>query len=439
MTTMTDIEYTIPELAPELERGPKWLRTLRHVARENYNATPMPPRGLHLWRYTDPTKFLVDRDAIADTAFTDTYDAIERLEKQHLAEGHISCLVTDLGGRKVEVFGTEKLTKQGVIVMPLSEAVEKHHALVEQYLYQLISSKTGKFEALNGALWNDGIFIYVPDGKSVEQPMHLLREAGLANSAQYPRLLVVVGKNAELTLIDEYGGGAPNSSAGVGYSNGAVEIFGLQDSRVRYVNLQRQAEGTHSYLTHRANAAQGANILTIGLVFGAAVTKQNFGVILNGPGAESNMYGVLFGAGRQHFDNHTLHHHAVGNTKSNIDFKVVLRDRALSAYTGLIRIDHNAQVCEAYQENRNLLLNPNTRAESIPELEILNEEVTCSHGATVGPIDPMDLFYLKSRGIHQAEAVRMVVTGFIAPTLKLVPADLQERIAKFAADRLEVI
>ncbi|MBK7143258.1 MAG: Fe-S cluster assembly protein SufD [bacterium] len=436
---MTETGYTIPEFAPELERGPKWLRELRHFARENFNATPLPPRGLHLWRYTDPAKFVVDRDAIADTAFTDSYDAIERLEKQHLAEGHISCLVTDLGGRRVEVFGTDALTKQGVVVKPLSEAVESHHEIVSQYLYKLIGAKTGKFEALNGALWNDGIFIYVPDGKSVEQPMHLLREAGLANSAQYPRLLVVVGKNAELTLIDEYGGGAPDATSGVAHSNGAVEIFGLQDSRVRYVSLQRQAEGTHSYLTHRASAAQGANMLTIALVFGAAVTKQNFGVIMNGPGAESNMYGVLFGAARQHFDNHTLHHHAVGKTKSNIDFKVVLRDRALSAYTGLIRIDHNAQVCEAYQENRNLLLNPNTRAESIPELEILNEEVTCTHGATVGPIDPMDLFYLKSRGIHHPDAVRMVVTGFIAPTLKLVPADLQERIAKYAAERLEVI
>ncbi len=436
---MTDTGHTIPEFAPELERGPKWLRELRHFARQNYNETPMPPRGLHLWRYTDPTKFLVDRDGVADTVFADNYDAVERLEKQHLAEGHISCLVTDLGGRKVDIFGAETLTTQGIIVKPLSEAVESHHELVSKYLYNLIGSKTGKFEALNGALWNDGIFIYVPDGKSVEQPMHLLREAGLANSAQYPRLLVVVGKNAELTLVDEYGGGAADPNAGIAYSNGAVEIFGLEDSRVRYVNLQRQAPGSHSYLAHRASAAQGANILTIALAFGASVSKQNFGVVLNGAGAESNMYGVLFGTGRQHFDNHTLHHHAVGKTKSNIDFKVVLRDRALSAYTGLIRIDHNAQVCEAYQENRNLLLNPNTRAESIPELEILNEEVTCTHGATVGPIDPMDLFYLQSRGIHHADAVRMVVSGFIAPTLKLVPEDLRERIAGIVEERLEVI
>ena len=117
----------------------------------------------------------------------------------------------------------------------------------------------------------------------------------------------------------------------------------------------------------------------------------------------------------------------------------MLSGKATSAYTGLIRIDHNAQVCEAYQENRNLLLNSGTRAESIPELEILNEEVMCTHGATVGPIDPMELFYLNSRGIAEREAVQMVVSGFVASTLKLVPDDLRERITEIVTQRLEAI
>jgi Fe-S cluster assembly protein SufD len=218
-----------------------------------------------------------------------------------------------------------------------------------------------------------------------------------------------------------------------------VEIFGLQDSRTRYVSLQRQTSAMNSYLTHRARLSQNANMLTVALVFGGAMSKQNFGVILNGEGAESKVSGMLFGTGHQQFDNHTLHHHAAGRTKSNIDFKVVLKDKTTSAYTGLIRIDHDAQVCEAYQENRNLLLNPGTKAESIPELEILNEEVSCSHGATMGPIDPMSLFYLNSRGIPNAEATRMIVGGFVSPTLRHLPADLRERIGSFVEQRLEGI
>lgn len=430
-------DILIPEVIPELERGPLWLRDKRRVSRETYNNTPIPPRGLHLWRYTDPTQFVVDRARTADTVFTDDYDAIEKLELQNLRDGHLAALVSDFGGRELRFHGVDNLRSQGLIISTISEAVEKHHRLVEKYLYELVHSKLGKFEAMNGALWNDGVFIYVPDNKVVANPVHLLREAGMSGSAQFPRALVVVGKNAELTLIDEYGGGVAENQDKSSYTNGAVEIFGLEDSRTRYVMLQRQSLGTTSYLTHRARIEQGASMLTIALSFGGAVVKQNFGVVLNGTGAESKMYGLLFGANNQHFDNHTLHHHAAGQTHSDIDFKVVLRDRAISAYTGLIRIDRHAKTCQAYQENRNLLLNEGTRAETIPELEILNEDVMCSHGATIGPIDPMMVFYLRSRGIDYTEAVRMVVSGFVSDTLRQVPEDIRERIGQFVSQRLE--
>ena len=180
-------------------------------------------------------------------------------------------------------------------------------------------------------------------------------------------------------------------------------------------------------------------MLTVPLAFGALLSKQNFGISLSGVGAESNMYGLLFGSSYQHFDNHTLHHHAASNTTSNIDFKIVLRDRSRSAYTGLIRIDNDARTCQAYQENRNLLLTEGARADTIPELEILNEDVQCSHGATIGPIDPEAVFYLEARGIARDEAVRMIVSGFVEHTLRQVPDDLRQRISGFVAQRLEHI
>ncbi len=435
--TTNDIH--IPVVASELERGPLWLREKRHSAREVYNSLPIPERGLHLWRYTDPSSFVVDRDSLADTAFGDNYDLVEKQELENLKQGRLSVLATDLGGRDVNFHGLENLRQSGVIVAKLSDAVKQYPDLVEKYIYQLVNSQSGKFESMNGALWNDGIFVYVPDGKTVDKPIHLLRESGLSRSAQFPRLLVVVGQNAELTLVDEYGGGSTDEDKGNSYTNGAVEIFGLADSRTRYVLLQRQTPAATSYLTHRARIERGANMLTIALAFGGSLSKNNFGVTLNGPGAESNIYGLLFGSGHQHFDNHTLHHHASGQTRSDIDFKVVLRDRSISAYTGLIRIDRHAKTCEAYQENRNLLLNKGTRAETIPELEILNEDVTCSHGATIGPIDPMMVFYLQARGIGYQDAVRMIVSGFVSDTLKQVPQDLQERLTGYVAQRLEHI
>jgi Fe-S cluster assembly protein SufD len=431
----TDSIYTLPDLAGELLEGPSWLNEQRQSLREIFNSLPLPRRGLQLWRYTDPARFMVGNTS--NTASVNgKFEAIRTAEQKHATEGRLAGLVTDITGREITVHGLDAAAKSGLLVMSLSDAAKSHHALIEPHLYSLVNAQTGKFEAMNGALWQDGIFIYVPNGVVIDKLLHLLRQAGGAGSAAFPRLLVVVGKNAEVTLIDEYGGGPADDSSGFAYANGVVEIVADEDSRTRYIALQRLAAGTRFYQTHRARIARNAHMLTIPLVFGGTLSKQNFGVILDGPGAESQMNGLLFGSDRQHLDNHTLHHHASGQTRSNINFKVVLRDRALSAYTGLIRIEKSARGCEAYQENRNLLLNSGTRAETIPELEILNEDVSCSHGATIGPIDPLLVFYLNSRGIPEREAVRMIVSGFVADTLKHVPEDIRERVAAFVDERL---
>ncbi|MCK4302245.1 MAG: Fe-S cluster assembly protein SufD [candidate division Zixibacteria bacterium] len=434
--TDTTSEYLIPESAPELLRGPKWLRDARERSRRDFNKSPVPPRGLHLWRYTDPATFLIPHDGPPDSTPDDGVQSSEGPVSEHLEKDSTGRLVHDVGGRDIELHGADALTSRGVIVSRLSEAVDRHRKLVEQYLYRLINSRSGKFEAQNSALWNNGIFIFVPDSVRVAEPIHLLREAGRSGSTQFHKLLIVVGRNAELTVVDEYFGG-DDSDRNTSHANSAVEIFGLQESRVRYVSLQRYAHRMNSYLTHRATLERGATMLTVPLDFGGAVSKHNYGVSLVGEGAESNIIGLLFASGRQHFDNHTRHHHAASRTQSNIDFKTVLRDKSTSAYTGLIRIENEAKGCEAYQENRNLLLNRGVRAEVIPELEILNEDVSCTHGATIGPIDPLTIFYLKSRGIEQEAAVRMIVAGFVDSTLKRLPSDVAERVAGFAHRRLE--
>jgi Fe-S cluster assembly protein SufD len=170
---------------------------------------------------------------------------------------------------------------------------------------------------------------------------------------------------------------------------------------------------------------------------GSLVTKVNAGTILDGRGANSQMYGVIFGDEKQHFDYHTTHHHRSKESFSNLNFKVVLKGKAKSAYTGLIRIEKDAANCEAYQENRNLLLNNGTKAESIPELEILTDEVRCTHGATMGPIDPEMVFYLKSRGIPEPEAIKTIVTGYIEPLLAQVPQDSAELLRELMTAKLE--
>ncbi|HEX9638569.1 MAG TPA: SufD family Fe-S cluster assembly protein, partial [Acidobacteriota bacterium] len=195
--------------------------------------------------------------------------------------------------------------------------------------------------------------------------------------------------------------------------------------------------GVKGFMTQRALLARGARYLGLQASFGGSVSKFDVGAVLEGEGAESRIFGVTFGEGRQHFDHHTVHDHRAGHSHSDLDVKVVLKDRARSAYTGLIRIERDAPESEAYQENRNLLLSAGTRAESIPELEILTDAVRCTHGATVGPLDPEQIFYLRSRGLPYSEAVRMVVGGFLDATLQRVPEDLHARLEELVFNRLK--
>ncbi|MCK4632051.1 MAG: Fe-S cluster assembly protein SufD [candidate division Zixibacteria bacterium] len=414
MNDKFDNNGLISDLSNVLKQGPEWLLEKRRVSRDSFNNSPLPPRGLHLWRYTDPQKFINVSSTATDSA---------TVGKQP------SQINSDL---------SESDIPKGVIISSLSDAVENHRDIVEPHLYQLINSDTGKFEAQNGALWDNGLFIFVPSGVTINKPLHFQHVSSNAGSNNYPRLLIVVGDNAELSVIDEHLGAENNSDAPY-YSNGAVEIFGYENSSVRYANLQEHSAKVHTFFTHRARLGRGANMLTATMSLGGLLSKQNYGVILDGDGAESNMYGLAFGSGHQHLDCHTLQHHRSSQTNSNIDFKVVLRDRAESAYTGLIRIEKEARNCEAYQINRNLLLNKGARAETIPELEILNEDVRCSHGATTGQIDPMERFYLEARGIDPSEAVRIIVAGFAESTLRHIPAEFRQGLQDAVAQKLKAM
>ncbi|MEK7774543.1 MAG: Fe-S cluster assembly protein SufD [Candidatus Zixiibacteriota bacterium] len=422
------------ELPSALMNGPVWLKDKRIAARDAFNAQGVPQRGLHLWRYTDPMEFLTE------TGTTSSEPSVKKPSQTAssvVPVGRFAAIAREKDGSQLSCEWNDVARKKGIVISTLLEAVASHSPIAEKHFSSLINASIGKLEARNTALWQNGIFVHIPKGQTVELPIFLMREVSAGQREVFPRLLIVVEENAEVTIIDEYFGGSQSDSEGLTLANGAVEIIAGANSRVKYVQLQQFEGAVHSYLTHRASIDRGGSMVTIPLAFGGRVTKHNFGAILNGAGAESNMYGLLFGGDRQHFDNHTLHHHNHGQTQSNIDFKVVLRDKAVSAYTGLIRIENGARTCEAYQENRNLLLTPGTKAETIPELEILNEDVKCTHGATIGPIDPMSIFYLGSRGIPKDEAVRMIVGGFIETTIKIVPEDIREQLSGVINSRLE--
>jgi Fe-S cluster assembly protein SufD len=409
---------------------PEWFYNMRRKGWEHYRDSPLPNRATNVWRYTDPGLFMIENpEQMFDwlpVLPDDTIQELKQMNPDHAAFGYnrsdlrtFTQMIPELGG-------------SGIIFKDLFAALRENEDIAEPHFGKLIGPEFGKLEAFNMALWNNGLFLYIPKNTVIEKPIYMHRHP----TGQYTiqRLLVVVGENAQATIIDDYS----CHCRGMGMiTNAAVEIFAEDSANVKYVNIQRLGDDSKPYITERALIGQNTNIHSMFGSVGAVTTKVNAGTILAGRGANSRMSGVIFGAGKQHFDYHTVQNHRASDSFSNLDFKVVLRDQSMSAYTGLIRIEKDTLNCEAYQENRNLLLNSGTRAESIPELEIMTDQVRCTHGATMGPIDPEQVFYLRSRGYSASDAVKTVVSGYIEPTLSQMPADIAGTLRELVRNRLD--
>jgi Fe-S cluster assembly protein SufD len=391
------------------------LLALRNQARELVASLALPNRAQHLWRYTDPARFLPATDP-TELAPTDT-GPTWRLEEPLAVAGLLA------GGalRVVEV--DARARKAGVQVDDL------HRAPVADLLGRAVPASHGFVEAINAAAWRGGVLVRIPAGVELQHPIRLRVVAG---ALAVPRVLVVAGEGSSFEILEGHVGGDRSPAQVLG----VTELFVGQDANVRYGLVERWDPGVVGHLTVRARVERGAHFQMSLASFGGSTFKADVGAILSGEGAEVETAGVAMGADQQHFDHHTEHLHEAGKTTSNLDFKVALTHAARSAYTGMIRIAPHAPGSKAYQENRNLLLSHDARAESIPELEILTDDVHCSHGATVAPIDPEQLFYLRSRGLPHSQAVRVIVYGFLDQTLARLPQTTRERIEALVAARL---
>ena len=402
----TDLQRLSRELG-DGETGLGW----RLAALGEYGDLDLPSRVEHLWRYTNPVNLLPLEPLPANMPPKDL--AVDELPSDEPA-------VLLVPGRAPVV--SEAALTLGVTIAPLFA-----DDLDAQRLGIVSPMNSGLFASLNSAAWNTGLTIRVPRGARPERPLRVLVPAFAETTL--PRILVDVAEQAEITVVEEHYGGAAEAHRVIG----VTEVLVGQGAHVKHVLVQRWSDKVSGWLSVRARVERDGSYQGANASLGGDRVKLELGADLAGPGARSELAGVVLGGDKQRFDHHTRHVHLSGQTWSNIDFKVALTDRARSAYTGLIRIEEGAAASEALQENRNLLLSDKARADTIPELEILTDDVSCSHGATVAPIDPEQIFYLQSRGLPRDEAVRLVVRGFLESTLALVPeavrADLDELVA----------
>ncbi len=374
-----------------------------------YGSLPIPDTTEEHWRFTDLRGF--DPEAFASNGPVPVSDTGTMVE--------------------LDVAGYVTVTKGGIDISQAPEGV-RFEPLPEDYerLYSLVGWDE-KFAAHNAAMWKNGLLVVVPKGMQLEKPLYVR----IAVTGQtFWRLVVVAEEGSRASLIEEYASPAPDTAA---YSNAVTELFVEQGAKLEYVSLQNLSTETWHFATHHARVERDAELDWVAGGFGSKKGKTRIQNDLNGSGATSRVTGAYFADGDQHLDYDTFQEHIAPNCESDFAFKGALRDNATAVWRGMIRVEREAQKTNAYQECRNLMLSKTAHAVPIPGLEILANDVRCTHGATVSRVDREQLFYLMSRGLSRTEAERLIVRGFfqdvldrieLAPVREAVTAALEARI-----------
>ena len=407
---------------------PEWLLKRRLEAWRLFEEAPMPDPFSPEWRRTDVSKMSLEGVAPYAEA-RPAIDGIAGLPQElaaFLDENE------ELAGRLVQhdsevVFSTlsDELAAKGVIVADLQEAAAEHEQIVREHLFSAVSPGEWKYLSLHGALWSGGCLVYVPQGVEVELPIAYVAGLTAERTATFPHLLIVAEANSRVTVIQE-----DISSEIEGLVSGAVEVIARDGSNVRFVDVQRLGKSVQNFTTIRALLSRDASFQGTLLGLGGELTKTRLDVRMEGEGSETELLGLFFGDGDQHFAYDTRQDHVAPRTESDLLFKSVLDDSASFIWNGVVEVRKGAGESAANQTNRNLLLSDKASASPTPILEISAYDVArCSHGATVGPLDDELIFYMQSRGIPADEAQEMLVDGFFAEVLDRVPSErVQDRV-----------
>ena len=369
----------------------------REAARTRYEELALPTTSDEHWRFTSLKGF--DPDA---------YNAD----------------VTGTGARpdsmlEIDAAGTAFVNESTIEIVGAPEGIT-FEPLTEHELLGRLVGADDKFTAHNAAAWTNGLLVTVPKGMQVEKPMYVRIANSVEQGALFWRLIVVAEEGSNATFIEEYVSEAPELDA---YTNAVTELYVEDNAKLEYVSIQNLSRNGWHFASHRAQVGRDAELDWVAGGFGSKRGKTWIRNVLTGSGATSRVTGAYFADGDQHLDYDTYQEHAAPNTESDFAFKGALRDASTAVWRGMIRVEPPAQKTNAYQENRNLILSKEAHADSIPGLEILANDVRCTHGATSSPVDRDELFYCMARGLTQGDAERLIVRGFFQDILDRIELD----------------
>ena len=411
---------------------PAWMQTARRQAWTRFEQTAMPGRTDEAWRRLDlrgfdPAAFRPAASPFETSAWPANLRTACDLSADQIAGG------LAYRNNHVHRWISPVAHSRGVVVSDLASALATHASTLEPLLTS--ASTDGKLANLSQALWNRGTFIYVPRHAQVELPLHALLVESASGVGYFPRTVIVLDDDAQATVIEE---SLADASTGANLSGGLTTIWVKAGARLAYAQLQQLGSQTRRFLWQQIRVERNGQCVVFNGEFGGQQSRIEVTADLLGPGARSELFGLVMGRDQQHVDVHTFQQHTAPQTSSDLLYKSVLRDRARATYQGLIRVTKAAQKTDAYQANRNLLLSHEAKAESIPKLEIEADDVRCTHGATVGHVDEELQFYLRSRGLSLDEADRMIVDGFVGELLARLPQTALRDRTQWHLQRLPV-
>lgn len=431
MAVMEELNLSENMLQRVLETNsePEWMRAKRMAAWEKYESLPMPSGQEEEWRRTSLKDLKADeiipftpgprKTGASQSTVVPTSDLLKEVIRRNVTKQ--KPLLVQQNGETIYYSLPDAWKEKGVIFLPLEEAAIRYPDLVAgHFMKRGLQADEDKFLALHGALWGGGLFLYVPPKVALDESMEIYFYLDRLKGGSFPHNLVVLDSQSQATFV-EYYLSAPLE--GQIFHDGGAELYLYPHARLSYAVLHDWQDNIFNVSNYRVLMERDSQLDWMVGLCGSRISKAHYETLLLGEGADCRMSGIMFGSKRNHLDVFTLMDHISPHTVANLLYKGVVRDRARAIFQGNIKIRREALQTDSYLANRNLVLSNRARVDTMPRLEIDNNDVRASHGASVGYVEESEIFYLMSRGIPRKEAEKMIVEAFLGPLFNKISSN----------------
>jgi len=426
--TMTSTELSSILAGPRRSSAPDWFRELQAEAWEEFEAEPLPMRGNELWRFSSVKNLVLDGYVAPPDFSGDTRSLTQPREFPNPAGRIVFANEALVTARLLD----PALERAGVIFTTLSDALENHSdRLREYFMAQSVRLGSAKFVALHKSVVQAGTFLWIPRGVEIQDPFEVFHLVQGDCAAVFPHTLIIAEDNSRVTFLEHFVSANPKDR---GLACGVNDLVLKPGSKLNYVSIQEWSRNFVSIQVNSTVAAKDSAAVNLALNFGGKYSRLESISRMIDSGARSDMLAISVAREEQEFDQRTLQDHQKPDTTSDLLYKNALYDQSRTTFSGLIKVEPGAHRTDAYQKVRNLLLSDDAEANSMPGLEILADDVRCTHGATSGQVEPEELFYLKSRGIDDLAAKRLIARGFLNEVVDRLP---EERLSEYLHQQIE--